>query len=352
MKIRYFKRLIIVFLCLAFFLTSCAKSEGSDNSFGNISAVDNSNVTVMSYNGAELTSGMYAFIFSALKTNYLYLLQIYGDVDFVEDTELFWNSIADSNSTFANAVTEDINNHCKMLLICQKMADDYNVSLGSDDNQLIYDEYNDYVSAYGGEENLEKFLAKFGLNGEKLNDYLTMKQTVNAVQNVLCAEGGLCEVKEETVKQRIASEYVKVKHIYLLDESYNGDALKKANELLDLINSDENSYEDFADLSDDNSTRDYPDGFLVNISETEERYSSLASALQIGQCGVCEAEEGAYLVMRIEMTDDDYETRYDSTWENVADEQFSSVMENLYDQVEFNKTELEKYDIITAPVLQ
>lgn len=352
MKKKNIKRLIIVFLCLVLFLSSCAKPDDSGGDFGNISTVDNSNVTVMSYNSVELTSGMYAFVFSALKTNYLYLLKIYGDVDFVEDTELFWNSLSDGSKTFADAVTEDINNHCKMLLICKKMADDYKVSLSSEDAQSIYDEYNDYVSAYGGEEKLEKFLSKFGLNGNKLNDYLTLKQTVSAVQNVLCAKGGLCEVKEDTVKQRILSEYVKVKHIYLLDEKYDGDALKKANELLGLINSGNKSYEDFADLSDDNSTKDYPNGFLVNISETEERYSELAYDLQIGQCGVCEAEEGAYLVMRIEMTEDDYETRYDATWESVADEQFASVMENLYDQVEINKAELEKYDIITAPVLQ
>lgn len=352
MNIKIIKRLIIVLLCIAFFITSCAEPDDSDSSFGNISTVDNSNVTVMSYNGVELTSGMYAFIFSALKTNYLYLLQIYGDVDYVEDTELFWNSLADSSTTFANAVTDDINNHCKMLLICKKMADDYIVSLSSEDTQSIYDEYNDYVSAYGGEENLEKFLSKFGLNADKLNEYLTMKQTVTAVQNALCAEGGLCEVKEGSVIQRIAAEYVKVKHVYLLDEKYDGDAMKKANELLDLINSGEKSYADFADLSDDNSTSDYPNGFLVNISETEERYSSLVSALQIGQCGVCEADEGAYLIMRIEMTDEDYETKYDAIWENIADEQFASVMENLYDQVEINKSELEKYNIITAPVLQ
>lgn len=346
------RRSIFVFLCLLLFLTSCAESEENGSDFGNIPAVNNSNVTIMSYNGVELTSGMYAFVFSALKTNYLYLLQIYGDVDFVEDTERFWNSAADNKSTFASAVTDDINNHCKMLLICKRMADEYNVNLSNDDTQAIYDEYNDYVSAYGGEEKLEKFLAKFGLNCSKLNDYLTMKQTVTAVQSVLCAEGGLCEVKEDTVKHRIASEYVKVKHIYLLNEKYNDGALKKAEELSEAINSGMKSYDDFADLSDDNSTSDYPDGFLVNISETEERYSSLASDLQIGQCGVCEAEEGAYLIMRVEMTDEDYATRYDATWESVADEQFASVMENLYDQVELNKEELEKYDIITAPVLQ
>lgn len=343
--------LLLIILCIAMCITACTSSDGDVDNFSNFSAFNNSGVVVMTYNGVELTSGMYAFVFSALKTNYLYLLQIYGDVDFVEDTELFWNSASDSSSTFASAVTEDINNHCRMLLICQKLKNEYNVQLSDTDVETVYDEYNDYISAYGGEEKLEKFLSKYGISSDDLNSYIMMKQTISAVQSVLCAEGGLCEVKKDTVYSRIDAEYVKAKHIYLLDDKYNGDALSKASQLKSQIDSGEKVYDDFAALSDDNSTEDYPDGFLVHISETEERYSAVVGSMEIGQCEVCEADGGAYLIMRIEMTDDDRETHYDTIWEDVADEQFSSVMESLYDQVEINKDELAKYNIITAPVL-
>lgn len=347
------KRIIaFILLSATLLLSACGDADGVINDPNAKPIVDNADTVVMSYEGSTLNSGMYAFIFSALKTNYLYLLQIYGETEFVEDTESFWNMKAESGKTFAQSVTEDINEHCKMLLICEKMASEYSVSLDEEALEAVADEYNDYISAYGGEKQLDVYLNRYGINGNDLTDYLKMKQMINVLQTKLCTKGGLCEVKDADVYSSIEKEYVKAKHIYFLNSKYDNKALDKANELLAQIKNGEKKYEDFASLSDDNSTKDYPNGFLVNLDETEERYAELLSKLSVGECGVCEAEGGAYIVTKVEMTEEDKKTRYDAVWKEIADKQFSEVFANRYDQVELNAEELNKYDIITADVLQ
>ena len=347
------KKIVALLLLFSVLLISaCGNADGVINDPSAKPIVDNSDTVVMTYEGYTLTSGIYAFIFSALKTNYLYLLQLYGETDFVEDTEAFWNIKTDGGKTFAEAVTEDINNHCKMLLISQKMAKEYKVTLDTDATEAVSDEYNDYISAYGGEKELDVYLNRYGIDGDELLNYLENKQLINVLQNKLCAKGGLCEVKDADVYELIAEQYVKVKHVYLTDSKNNDDALSKANEMLKQINAGEKKYSDFASLSEDNSFKDYPDGFLVSLSETEERYSKLASSLKVGECGVCEADDGAYVITRVEMTDADKDTRFDTVWQELADKQFASVLESRYNLVELNKAELDKYDVVTADVLK
>ena len=345
-----FVALILLFSMLL--ISACGNADGVVDDPNAKPIVDNSDTVVMTYEGYTLTSGVYAFIFSALKTNYLYLLQLYGETDFVEDTETFWNIKTENGESFGDAVTADIYDHCKMLLICKKMSAEYNVTLDAEALETVSDEYNDYISAYGGERELDVYLNRYGISGNELMQYLKDKQMINVLQNKLCAKGGLCEVKDSDVYALINEQYCKAKHIYLTDEKNNNDALSKANEILAQIKSGEKKYDDFASLSEDNSTKDYPDGFLVNIKETEERYSNLLASLKVGEAGVCEADDGAYVVMKVEITDEDRDTRFDSAWQEIADKQFSDVLDSRYDLVELNNEELGKYDIITADVLQ
>ena len=135
-----FFALILIFATLTS-LVGCADGDGVINDPNAKPIVDNSDKVVMSYEGYEITSGMYAFIFSALKTNYLYLLQLYGETEFVEDTESFWNTKTEDGATLASAVRDDINNHCKMVLISEKMAKEYGVTLTEDALEDAADEY-------------------------------------------------------------------------------------------------------------------------------------------------------------------------------------------------------------------
>ncbi len=347
------KRLVALFLlfALAASFVGCSDGEGVINDPNAKPIVDNSDKIVMSYEEYNITSGLYAFIFSSLKTNYLYLLQLYGETEFVEDTESFWNTKTDDGKTLAESVTLDINNHCKMILISEKMAKEYNVVLDEDAVLEASDEYNDYIASYGGEKELEVYINRYGLSLDELKDYLNKKQLINCLKKKLCEDGGLCSVEKTTVNAKIDEEYLKAKQIYLLNDSYDGKAIDKANSILSDIKGGK-KYDDYVSLSADDSATAYPDGFLVNLEETEESYAELLVGLKVGEYGVCEAADGAYVVCRLEMTDKDRDTKYESVWEALTEEKFAETISARYNLVELDSKELSKYDIITADIIQ
>ena len=347
---RFIAILLLFALCIPF--VGCADGDGVLDDPNAKPIVDNSDKVVMSYEGYEITSGLYAFIFSSLKTNYLYLLQLYGDTEFVEDTESFWNTKTEDGKTLGKAVTEDINNHCRMILISEKMAKEYGVTLTEDAAEDAADEYNDYVASYGGEKQLEVYINRYGLSLDELKAYLNKKQLINCVQDKLCAKGGLCSVADEVVYEKISENYIKAKHIYLLDSKYDGKAIDKANEVLSAIKDGSEKYDDFVSLSADDSATAYPKGFMVNLSETEDEYANTLLGLKDNEYGVCKSADGAYVICRLEMTDDDKKTKFEVVWDELADEKFSETVSARYDMVEIDSEELEKYDIITADIIQ
>jgi len=347
---RFFALLLLIAILGS--TAACASGDGVIQDPNAKPIVDNSDKVVMSYEGLKLNSGMYAFIFSALKTNYLYLLQLYGETEFVEDTESFWNTKTDDGKTLASAVVKDINDHCKMILVCEKMAKEYGVTLDDEAVSEAQDEYNDYIASYGGEKQLEVYINRYGISLEELQDYLNKKQLINCLQDKLCEKGGLCSVDADTVNQQIKKDYVKAKHIYLLNSSYDGKAIDKANEILNEIKSGAKKYDDYVSLSADDSATAYPKGFLVNLEDTDESYAELLQDLQKDEYGVCEAADGAYVLCKLEMTDDDVATKYDLVWKELADEKFADTISLRYDMVEIDAEELNKYDIVTADIIQ
>ncbi|MBR6594519.1 MAG: hypothetical protein IKK83_05000 [Clostridia bacterium] len=314
-----------------------------------VGVVDNADEAVMSYDGKELSSGMYAFIFSYLKSWNLYYLQYYGSADYVDDTERFWN-IDTGNGTYGENTVRDINDHCKMLLICEKLAADYGVTLDSEEKELVEGELNDFISAYGSEGKLSEFLVRYGITVDDLEAYLEKKHLVNAVQDELCAESGLCEVKKTEVYDAIAKEYRKVTHLYLLDSDYNGDATAKAKEIADAVNGGK-ALSEYKGLSKDNMYTAYPDGEIVELAGCVEEYAKLAEGLKAGECGYCKVGEGAYVMLGFDMTDSDKDSKYETVYAGIANERFLAAMADRYGLVELNSTELAKYDIITADTI-
>ncbi len=348
-------RRIFAFLLLIAVTVSAVACSDKDGVIDDPNAkpiVDNSDKVVMSYEGARITSGMYAFIFSALKTNYLYLLQLYGDTEFVEDNESFWNTKTEDGKTLAQAVVKDINDHCKMILVCEKMAKEYGVELDEDAISEAEDEYNDYIASYGGEKQLEVYINRYGISLEELQSYLNRKQLINCLQDKLCEKGGLCAVSDSDVNEQVKKDYIKAKHIYLLNTAYDGKAIDKANEILSDIKSGTKKYDDFVKLSADDSATAYPKGFMVNLEETEDAYAELLGSLKKDEYGVCEAADGAYVICRLEMSDEDVASKHDAVWTKLADEKFADTISLRYDMVELDKEELNRYDIVTADIIQ
>lgn len=355
-----FATLLLAFALILGALSGCSNTgtDDSGDSTSVVSEIDNPNKVnklenaddvVMTYEDRTLTSGMYAFIFSYLKTVYLFNLQYYGSSDYVEDTKAFWSTLA-GETTYGKAVTKDINDHCMMLLICDKMASEYSVSLSSEDLALAEEELNDLVADYGSVSKFNDYLSRFGVDYDDVSDYLNKKYMISAVQSKLCSAGGICEVSDQEVKDAIAERYCKVKHIYLSNKTYNGDASAKAEEVIGALNGGA-SFKDYVSLSEDTAAKTHPDGMLVNIAETNEKYAEVAASLKEGEYGICKFDEGIYILMGVKMTKDDIEGEYESVFSSIANERFVEYMKDRYGFVELNKDKLDKFDIVTAETI-
>ncbi len=345
------KRIIVLLLAISLTLSlpACGGDEDTISNPNPVENLENAGVTVMSYESETLTSGMYAFIFSYLKTNKLHYLQQYGSSSIVEDTEVFWKTETE-NGTLGDIAEKDINDHCKMILICKKMSSEYGVSLSSENLEYVTDELNDWISAYGSVEGFSDYLRRYGITVDNFEDYLEKKYLITALQNKLCEKGGLCEVTEEMVAEEIAKSYGKVTHIFLRHDSYGGDATKKAEELLAALKSGA-AMKDYAKLSEDTTYKAYPEGTLVKYDTANSAYAEAAASLKAGEYAMCVTNDGAYVITAFDIADDDVDELYESVYTSIADEKFLSVMEERYGYVELNTEELNKYDIITADII-
>lgn len=345
------KKIIALILALAALVAfaACGNEEDTIDNPNPSKPLENSGITVMSYEGETINSGMYAFIFSYLKTKKMYYFQMYGSSQTVEDTQSFWNTYYDGK-TIGEAALQDIQDHCKMLLICNKMASEYNVSLNNEEQGQVEDELNDWISSYGSVEGLSDFLKRYGISVDDLEKYLEKNYLIVSLQNKLCSEGGVCEVTDDEVNKQINETYSKVTHIYLSDKTYNGDAKSKGEEILKALEEGKDIGE-FGKLSEDTTLKTYPDGMMVSL-ETDNSYTKAVAELSDGEYALCEMGDGVYIIKCFKMTDSDVDSRFETVYKSVADNKFLAVMAERYPFVELNRDELDKYDIITADTIE
>ena len=333
--------IIVVSVC------SCSKEEYIDNPNPS-KPLKNADEAIMSYEGESISTGLYSFIFSYQKTNMLYSYQNLGVSDAVEDTEAFWNSETE-NGKLGELTVKDINDHCRMILLCNKMASEYGVKLGETELEYVEEEINDLTAAYGSTAGLDEYLKRYGVTAEDVENYFSDKYLILSLRNTLCAEGGICEVSKTDVNKEIERAYGKTTHIYLTDAKYEGNAKAKAEEILAALKNGADM-KDYANLSEDTTYKTYPDGTLISYG-VDNAYTETAEELKVGEYSICTFGEGVYIIKKFALTDKDKDSLYDSAFTSLADEKFMSLMEERYSLVEIEKTELDKFDIVTAETI-
>lgn len=305
-------------------------------------------VDVMSYKGESISSGLYGFIFSYNKSSYLYLMQNYDGTANAEDTESFWNTVTADGLTLGEGVVKDINDHCKMILIASSMAEEYGVSLTEDNISAAESELNDLIAAFGSEKRLNTYLGKFALDADDVLEYLKKKHLVVALQNKLCADGGICSVDDEELIKYTGANYIKVKHIYYSNEKHDDKAYEELLKLCEDVKNGTTKFDDLKSKSEDNFLSSNPKGAMAEKSSLNDDYLKCAESLKNGEHSVVKIEQGAYLIERVAITDDDIEENFEAVYSKITDEKFSSLISSYYNSVEINSGEINKYDIITA----
>ena len=222
------KRFIFVLLSVSFIfsLFACSPDGFSLNqNKGN----SNADVVIFSYKDdesgikAELKSGLYGFILSDKKTDFLYLLSQYQENASsqitVMDNESFWNTVPDKEDgrTYKELVEADIMTYCKRLVITKVLCKKYGISVlkNEDTKKEIEDSVQKHINAYGDETSLNSFLYRFGITADDLFDYYEMQYLVQALENYYYGDNGKTPIDSSLITEKFLAEWAKVKYIFL-----------------------------------------------------------------------------------------------------------------------------------------
>lgn len=338
------KKAILLLISAVCCISLCACSDG-----GEASVNSNAEITVMSYEGTEISSGLYSYILSSKKTDFLYILESNYGSGFATDSDSFWNTVpndGDSRS-YGERVVSDINDYCRMLLVADKLCANYSVSLSDEYKEEISATIDENVFYYGDEENFEKTLRPFGLDIEALADYYEREYKIVALTETLYGNGGVYQLSSDEVNAATSESYVKLKHVYYAGEDKK--ALEdKANDLVNKLNADEVKFEDLQKETEDDSYESYPDGYIVELDE----YELSGLKLEEGDFTVSAVEGGVYIIARVPLSDSDLSEYYEATEASLINDSFYELVKQYFPLIEINHEELDKYDIVTAEVFE
>ncbi len=377
----------IISMILAF--VSCSNDGVTLNQTdGNSTA----NVVTFSYKSdensesAEIKSGLFAFILSTKKTDYLYYMSQYYDGASsqitVNDTEAFWNTVynQEDGRTFKNIFDQDLRTYCKRLVITKALCKKYGISVtnNADTKKEIEDKVQNHINAYGDETSLNSYLYRFGITSDDLFEYYEMQLLIEALENYLYGDGGKNTIKADLIEEEFNKNFCKAKSIFisytepeikLPDDSLNSSSsssnykfefdgartkdkvLSLANEIYTSIVNGEVSFDDKYVYSDDNMAEFFPDGKITARSSSDELINKALFDMEVGEIRVVEGNTGVYILSKEKFSKGDIDDYYDEIEQAFINENYAEFINNYANFVTVNEDELSKYDVITADIL-
>lgn len=188
---------VILFACILLATVSCSSVNQTP---------------VFSYENQSITSDYYSLILSYQKGYYMQLFNYYYGIDLSKNPEQWDTKLSEeSSATLADSLVSDINDYCRMVLVCNYLADKHGLKL-TDEKVLdeIADTVSTYVTNYGGEDMFAVELAKIGADRATFERFLNDSYRVSLVQDYLYGENGIQKVPAADVEEYFLKNYRKI----------------------------------------------------------------------------------------------------------------------------------------------
>lgn len=378
---------LFCFLFLISISLSLVACNGDGISLNNSNGNNTANVIVFSYKDgeyeAELKSGLYAFILSDKKTDFLYLLSQYQENAnsqiTVMDNADFWNTVPDKEDgrSYRELVEADIFAYCKRLVVTKVLCKKYGISVtkNEDTKAEIESLVQTHINAYGDESSLNSYLYRFGIKSEDLFEYYEMQYMVQALENYYYGEGGKTPIESSLVSEKFLSEWVKVKSIFIsytdpkvtLPENESSDssevskdsvvidgvrtkekAVKYATDLFEEIKNGTVEFDKKYSISEDGISDYFPNGRVIQKGTSAEAIDKAIFEMKENELRMVEGETGVYIILKQTLSNDDLNEYYEDIEQIFIDERYTKLIEEYYGFVSVNNDELSKYDIVSA----
>ena len=171
-------------------------------SFASCSAGD----AVMRYGEQELLESDYAYLMATVKEYYDYYAQYY----YGSTLDSIWDTEAGNGVTFADALTETVQNSGKMMLVVEQLCADAGLTIDDAETLAEIDEYmQDLSDQYGGDDAMEIELAKIGTTPDAVERYERYNQLFTLLREYRYGENGVARLSREEVMTSFLSSYAK-----------------------------------------------------------------------------------------------------------------------------------------------
>lgn len=171
---------------------------------------------VMWYGEQELSEADYAYLMAMIKEYYAYYCYYY----YGQDLSDMWGETLDNGETFADMLTETVNDSAKMMLVVEQLCAEAGLTI--DDKETLAEISNymqEMVDDYGGKDAMEIELAKLGMNRSSVERYERYNQLLSLLRDYRYGQNGVARISREEVLKSFLASYAKVEgyfYSYLL----------------------------------------------------------------------------------------------------------------------------------------
>ncbi len=384
-------KITLFILALLSILSSLCGCFNEGVSLNNTDGNKTANVVVFSYKDeessieAKIKSGLYAFILSDKKTDFLYLLSQYQENAnsqiTVMDNEAFWNTVPDKEDgrSYKELVEADITSYCKRLVVTKVLCQKYGISVtkNEDTKKEIETLVQNHINAYGDKDSMNSYLYRFGITSDDLFQYYEMQYYVQALENYYYGTGGKTPIDSSLVQEKFLSDWAKVKSIYISytepenklpeenksnasDESKESieidgirtkeKAIKFATELYDSIKNGEVEFDSKYSLSEDGISEYFPNGHIIQKGTSSANIDKAIFEMKENELRLVEGDSGVYIILKKQLSEKDIDEYYEDIEQTFIDEKYAELIEEYYGFVSMNNDELKKYNIVSADI--
>lgn len=361
MKILALMLALVMSLCV---FTACGKDDTVDNSGDTVgdTVADTVDIGFYDADGNKVLSGDDVFVtingYEIPFDEYRYWYSMVDSYYFSGGDSSFWTENADLFSTLQEYTEYYVvqSNWGNIL------AHEYGVTLNEEDLALVETYLEEEKTYFDSIEEYEAALVESGLTEDLLRRIIATEVMGNRVYEELYnKEGALLMPSDDELKQIVADEYVRVHHILISYDHFDGldgyedmtddelqqAALDYANEVLaQLQNGEADIYELAQTEGDDPGMIDNEEGYLFTYGEMVEAFETASFELEVGELsGLVETSYGWHIILRLEQdqyVEDNWETLRETIVSSVFNTDVNTVLENA--QIVYN----EYYDQMTG----
>lgn len=217
--------------------------------------------SIMTIDGEAVSLDLYRYYYYIIKNNY-----DQGD-------ESYWTENADAQQT----LKDDVLNNLKSVVAIKTLAEANGVALTDDDMQTVEDQVDATIDQLGGYSAYVEALEAQYMTDEVYRQLMENDLRSNALYAKLYGKGGEYELSESEMKEIIASDYIRAKHVLIAKTTEN--AAEIAEEVRQKAAAGEDFDELIAEYNEDPGMTNSPDGYYFTDGQMVSEFEQAAKAL-------------------------------------------------------------------------